>query len=470
MDFVEVAFALLAGALAGAGIVYAIFQRRLAQVFADRATATAEHRAALARAHELGHERDAARAEADRVRVEHASAFATLGAERTAAADKLAALQATQDKLDARMRETFSALAQESLATSGKQMVELARAELSRVSESAKVDLEARQKAIECSMKPVDDTLKKVGESLERSRVESAQLFSQVKSLGHETSNLVKALRTPYVRGRWGEQTLRRVVEMAQMVNHCDFLEQKTVDGDDGRLRPDLVIRMPGGRSVVVDAKAPLDRYLAMVEAPDDAQKLLHLKAHTQQVKDHINKLSARTYWEALSPTPEIVIMFLPSEPLMSTALQDDPNLIEFGATRQVVLASPLTLITLLRAISYGWRQQQVAANAEHIRQLGQELYTRIRGMAEHFHTLGRQLETALGTYNKTIGSLEHKVLSGARKFVDLSAASGEQQLPMLEPIELAPRLLQADELKVRKVRPADLAQGDLLSTVTGSD
>ncbi|MBL8955571.1 MAG: DNA recombination protein RmuC [Myxococcaceae bacterium] len=468
MNFANVALALagaIAGMLAGAGVVFALMQKRLQQAASDRAAALAEQRAAVARAHELVAERDAARQEASSIKLEHAANLARLQAERHAADERLKAVQTLQDKLDARMRETFSSLATATLETSGKQLIELARAELKGVSETAKVDLDARQKAIEASMKPVDETLKKVGETLEKSRLESAQLFSQVKSLGHETSNLVKALRTPYVRGRWGEQTLRRVVEMAQMVNHCDFIEQKTIDGDDGRLRPDLIVRMPGGRSVVVDAKAPLDRYLAMVEAQDDATRAQHLKAHTAQVRDHVQKLSARQYWEAVSPAPELVIMFLPSEPLMSTALQDDPNLIEFGAQRQVVLASPLTLISLLRAISYGWRQQQVAQNAEAIRSLGQELYTRIRAMAEHFEGLGRQLNTTVNTYNKCVGSLEHKVLSGARKFVELSAASAEHPLPMLEPIEIQPRLLAADELKTRRVKQVgDSAQGDLLS------
>jgi DNA recombination protein RmuC len=227
---------------------------------------------------------------------------------------------------------------------------------------------------------------------------------------------------------------------------------------------------MPGGRSVVVDAKAPLDRYLAFVEANDDTTKAACLKAHTAQVRDHVSKLSSRQYWEAISPTPELVVMFLPSEPLMSTALQDDPSLIEFGASRQVVLASPLTLITLLRAVAYGWRQQQVAANAEQIRQLGQELYSRIKVMAEHFQHLGQQLQTAVNSYNRTVGSLEAKVLTGARKFVELSAAAREQPLPGLEPIELGPRLLASDELKTRRLKSVNDAQGDLLSTVTGSD
>ncbi|MBK7858318.1 MAG: DNA recombination protein RmuC [Archangiaceae bacterium] len=487
MDMVEVACAFLAGGVAGAGIAFAWLQRRLAGQAAERAAHAAEARAAALRAHELISERDAARTQLSRLEVEHAQAFATLEAERRAGTEQLKVLQATQDKLDARMRETFSALATQTLETSGRQMLELARAELKGVTETARVDLDARQKAIETSMKPVNETLEKVGQSLERSRIESAQLFTQVKSLGHETSNLVKALRTPNVRGRWGEQTLRRVVEMAQMVNHCDFVEQKTIDGGDGKLRPDLIVRMPGGRNVVVDAKAPLDRYLAMVEAPDDATRAALLKAHSAQVREHVTQLSSRQYWEAVSPAPELVIMFLPSEPLMSSAVQDDPNLIEYGVNRKVVIASPLTLIVLLRAVSYGWRQERLHKNAEEIRALGQELYTRVRHMAEHFHDLGRQLSTAVGSYNRTVGSFEGRVLAGARRFVELSAAS-EANLPGLEPIEVAPRLVTSDELKTRPVRPSrpsltesdgpafdppepkkpkvDLVQGDLLAKV----
>jgi DNA recombination protein RmuC len=453
------------GAIAAAAAVFWALRRRVEAAFQEggakasaehasvRATLTAELKAKSQRVDELSAEGLALREDLARLHREHAASAATLDAVREA-----------EGKLELRMRETFSALAATTLESSGKQMLELAKLEFGRVNETAKVDLEARQKAIDATLRPVDETLKKVGESLERSRIESAQLMTQVKSLGAETSNLVKALRQPSVRGRWGEHTLRRVVEMAQMVNHCDFNEQTTVQGDAGKLRPDLVVRMPGGRSVVVDAKAPLDKYLDMVECQDEVKKAALLKAHAAQVRDHVAKLSSKSYWEALSPAPEFVVMFLPSEPLMSSALQDDPELIEFGAQRQVVLASPLTLIALLRAVAYGWRQEQYARNAEEIRALGQELYTRTRTMVEHFNQLGRELTSAVNAYNRTAGSLEHRVLSGTRKFVELGAAGAEKPLEATAPIELVPRPLETPG--PRKVVPK--LQEDMMGKLLG--
>ncbi len=297
---------LLVGAAASGCLVFWVMRRRIAGIWADasaraasehsaiRAGLTTDLRTKVERIDELARERDTAQREMSVLKSAQAAAMATLEAERRACDDKVAALRADGEKLEARMREAFSSLSATALATQSKQMLELAKLELGRVSESAKVDLDARQKAIDATMKPVDETLKRVGESLtgmEKARQEgNAQLYNHLKTVASETSNLVKALRRPSARGRWGEHTLKRVVEMAQMNEHVDFEEQTTVVGvnDSGRLRPDLVIRMAGGRSVVVDAKVPLDKYLDLVEEPDDLKRVELLRAHTAQVRDHI--------------------------------------------------------------------------------------------------------------------------------------------------------------------------------------
>ena len=354
------------------------------------------------------------------------------------------------------LSNTFKALAADALNQNNKGFLDLATEKLGRVRSEAAGDLEARKQEIETLVKPLGDTLAEMTKqirSMEKDRSTAyGTLTEQVKSLTStqdllrtETGNLVKALRAPIVRGRWGEVQLKRVVELAGMIERCDYSQQETVYSDNGRLRPDMRVQLPGGKTIVVDAKAPLQAYLEALEATTDESRMAKLKEHARQVHDHMAKLSAKNYWEHLQPTPEFVVMFLPGEAFFSAALEQDPSLIEQGVHEHVILATPTTLIALLRAVAYGWRQERIAENAQRIADLGKDLYERMATMAEHFEDIGGDLHKAVGSYNKVVGSLERMVLPAARRFKELGVG-GKKEIPELNPVDGDPRQLNLTE------------------------
>ena len=363
---------------------------------------------------------------------------------------------------DERLREAFASLSADALRTNNQSFLELAKASLAEYQKQAATDLEHRQQKIGDLVKPLHESLVRVDAKLhavEKERAGSySQLSEQLRTLAVTTTNLERALRTPNVRGGWGEVQLRRVVEMAGMVNHCHFVEKKTATSDEGRFVPDLIIKLPGGRNIIVDAKVPYIAYRAAVEAADDATRTAKLKDHARQVREHVIQLSSKRYWDQFKPAPEFVFMFLPGEGYFSAALQHDPSLIEFGVDKCVIPASPLTLIALLRAVAYGWQQERVARNAKEVSELGRELYDRVRVLGGHFEDLAKGLTRAVDAYNSTVGTLESRVLVTARRFKDLGVAATDP-IAELSPVDQTPRALQAPE-------HADLL-GDLLERET---
>jgi DNA recombination protein RmuC len=377
-----------------------------------------------------------------------------IGAATTRASLGAALVRAGQNETT--LRDAFKALSADALRESNESFLALAKERLGAERELTTVELDKRKQAIDALVKPVTDTLGKVDAQLREVEKERRGHYDSITKhlvlwaessaqLSSETSNLVRALRSPSVRGQWGEIQLRRVVEMAGMLEHCDFSEQVNIDTEAGRQRPDLLLHLPGGKHVVIDAKAPLAAYLEAVEATNDATREAKLKDHARQVRDHITKLGAKQYWANFAPTPEFVVLFLPGETFFHDALQHDPSLLEYGVQQKVIPASPTTLIALLKTVAYGWRQEKLAESAEQISNLGRELYDRVVTMAKHFATLGERLDGAVDAYNKTVGTMESRVLVSARRFRELGAATGEE-IAEAEMVERKARELRSGE------------------------
>ena len=379
---------------------------------------------------------------------------AALDTERTARA----AQERIWTQAEQAFREAFSSLSAKALNENNAAFLQLAETRLRQARTEAVADVDARKKAIEDLLSPMAKTLERVDAEVRdaerRRHSESAELLQRMalldgnsRDLQAETRRLVDALKRPGVRGRWGELQLKRVVELAGMLDHCDFVEQQTVAASERRIRPDVIIQLPGGKTVIVDAKAPLDAYLRALEAPDEAARQLLLADHARQVRAHLSQLGAKNYFTDVAGSPEFVVMFLPGEMFFSAALEQDPGLIEFGVERKVIPASPTTLIALLRAVAYGWQQEAMEENARQISELGRNLYESVRSLAKHVSDLGSRLHSSLEAYNKAVGSLEGNVLVKARRFKDLQVAPNAEDIERLEPIDRVPRVLQAAEL-----------------------
>jgi len=381
-----------------------------------------------------------------------AALSAKLEATKQAAAQQIDSARLTQEQL----RETFAALSSDALRNNSRTFVELAEQTLKHVTTAADGDLAKRQQAIELLVSPLRESLGKVEKQIqevEKQRTDAyAALREQVETMGKsseklqlETTQLVAALRAPQTRGAWGEHQLRQVVEFGGMVEHCDFLEQSTSVTDSGMLRPDLVVRLAGGKHVVVDAKVSLIGFLDAMGASDDAARADHLKRHARHMRDHVDRLGSKAYWDLLPNTPEFVVMFVPAETFLNAALEQDPALLQHAFERNVVIATPATLIALLRTVAYSWRQEALAQNAQDVLRLGRELYSRLATMGDHVDKLGRQLNSAVDSYNKTVSSLEGRVLVSARKLVDLKVTTDDLDAP--KQIELVAKRVQAPEL-----------------------
>jgi DNA recombination protein RmuC len=372
--------------------------------------------------------------------------------ERQQSAEKLKLITEAQRAFE----NSFKSLSADALKSNNQSFLDLARASLAEFQQGAKGDLDKRQTAIDALVAPVRASLDKVDEkigALERAREQAygeiRQQFTQMAAvqtqLRDETTNLVKALRQPHVRGRWGEIQLRRVVEMAGMMKHCDFVEQESAGDDEGRVsRPDLIVKLPGGRQIVVDSKAPITAYMEAHEATTDEVRKAKILVHAQLMRRHLEALAKKTYWEQFEPTPEVVVMFIPGEAFFSAALEADPELLDSGFGQNVIIASPASLMALLKAASYGWRQESIADNARAISELGKELHTRLGVMANHFQKIGNSLGAAQDSYNSAIASFESRVLVSARKFKELGTTSQDAEIIELRAVEGGVRRLQA--------------------------
>ena len=352
----------------------------------------------------------------------------------------------------AEVEKTFALLSSEALRQNSKTFLQLAQETLKQFHVQAKGDLEQKEKSVENMVKPIREALEKTEQQvrlMENERKEAyGALHKHLETMAQtqlllqgETRNLVQALRRPEVRGQWGEMTLKRLAELAGMVEHCDFFTQESVSGEDGKQRPDMVVRMPDGREIVVDVKTPLDAYLSAVEAVDEVARGKHLEHHARKVRERVRELAAKAYWNQFKNTPDFVVLFIPGDQFLSAALDVDHALLEDALQQKIILATPTSFVALLRAVAYGWRQEALAANADHIREVGEELYQRLAVFTEHLSKLGNSLEGSVSHFNKAVGSFDSKVLPGARKFVEMGV-SPKKALETPSPLEIAPRVV----------------------------
>ncbi len=451
MDSLTFALSALCGGAVGFGLGFFLRRREAAEA-AARAQSREKELSDRLLAREEAHARQL-REETGPLLAERARLEETLRLERESAREKLSLL----DEAKGGLSNLFQTLSSSSLQANNKLFLELAEQKLKMFTQGAQGDLEKRQTAIEQLVKPVRESLDKFQTTVQGIEKDRAEAYSELKTqvgllqrtqldLRTETGNLVRALRAPQVRGRWGELQLRRVVELAGMLNYCDFLEQQSASTEEGALRPDLVVKLPGGKQIVVDAKAVIEAYIDACQESDETVKKQKLQLHARHVRDRVTALSRKAYWEQFEASPEFVVLFLPGESFFSAALEQDPSLIEQSVDQRVIIATPTTLIALLKAVAYGWNQVALAENARQISELGRELHERVTALASHFADVGRKLSGAVDSYNKAVGSLETRVLVSTRRFRELSVGEGELESPA--PIEKMARELQAPELR----------------------
>ncbi len=421
---------MVAGVAVGGAVVLVVSSGRLAK----RVSALQSQQAAAA-----------VSADAELVRLR-----SLLDRERATAAER----QATHEEARELAAGVFAELSSRALEQNNAQFLALAEARLKEARQAAQGDLDQRRQAIEQLLTPLADQLGRYEQGLrllelERQRAytglsaQVTQLAESQEKLQSETRNLVTALRSPATRGRWGEMQLRRVVEMAGMLEHCDFEEQVHTEGEEGRLRPDMVVHLPGTKRVVVDAKVPLQAFLDATDATDESSRKAHLVSHARQLRAHVDALSKKSYWQQFADSPEFVVAFIPGDPLLAAALEHDSALLEHAVTNHVLLATPTTLIGLLRAVAYGWQQDALAENAREVQQIGRELYKRLATFGEHMARTGRSLSGAVDAYNKAVGSLERNVMPQARRFQELGVGGSDKEVPMLDQVDAVARRLQ---------------------------
>ena len=376
---------------------------------------------------------------------------ATLDAERHASNERITELEKARTTLS----ETFGALSNQALKENSAEFLKLAQENLKQYQQQAQNNLNEKEKTFEGLVKPIKETLEKTEKQIREMEAERKQAHGSLtqhlnsmleahQALQGETRNLVNALRRPEVRGQWGELTLKRLAELAGMVEHCDFYEQEHTNTEQGAMRPDMIVRMPGRREIVVDVKTPLDAYISATETTDDTERATHLQRHTKNVKERVRELSSKSYWAQFKQSPDFVVLFIPGEQFLSAALDNDPQLMEFAMQQKVILATPTSLVALMRAVAYGWRQESLAKNADHIREIGSELYHRLAIFTEHLGKIGKSLTTSVQSFNKAVGSLDTRILPSAKKFTEMGITT-EKPIAPVKQIETTTRSVETE-------------------------